>query len=268
MSRLVLISNKQCDGKDLACAGQTLAADAEPGLWLGWNGDVQNFAQRPISCRQGTGYDQVTFPLSIEEFRRHYQGYYHDGLWPVFHNQPEKAHFTPENYRAYRQLNRRFADIACEHLCPGDIVCIDDYQLLPCAQALKEQGLLNACAFFFHLPFPSAALLRRIPEHRQLIASLLFYDLIGFTTPRRSQRLSQLPGGRVPAGDAARRSDPGQRASVRHRHFPRRHQRQAGLLIYGGAPFRRAVLFRRDLFLPPYCHHHALFHFPDIAIKK
>lgn len=46
MSRLVLISNKQCDGKDLACAGQTLAADAEPGLWLGWNGDVQNFAQR------------------------------------------------------------------------------------------------------------------------------------------------------------------------------------------------------------------------------
>ena len=43
-------------------------------------------------------------------------------------------------------------------------------------------GLLNACAFFFHLPFPSAALLRRIPEHRQLIASLLFYDLIGFTT--------------------------------------------------------------------------------------
>ena len=42
----------------------------------------------------------MTFPLSIEEFRRHYQGYYHDGLWPVFHNQPEKAHFTPENYRA------------------------------------------------------------------------------------------------------------------------------------------------------------------------
>lgn len=182
MSRLVLISNKQCDGKDLACAGRTLAADAEPGLWLGWNGDVQNFAQRPIHCRQHAGYDQVTFPLSIEEFRRHYQGYYHDGLWPVFHNQPEKAHFTPENYRAYRQLNRRFADIACEHLCPGDIVCIDDYQLLPCAQALKEQGLLNDCAFFFHLPFPSAALLRRIPEHRQLIASLLFYDLIGFTT--------------------------------------------------------------------------------------
>ena len=74
MSRLVLISNKQCDGKDLACAGRTLAADAEPGLWLGWNGDVQNFAQRPIHCRQDAGYDQVTFPLSIEEFRRHYQG--------------------------------------------------------------------------------------------------------------------------------------------------------------------------------------------------
>ena len=68
MSRLVLISNKQCDGKDLACAGQTLAADAEPGLWLGWNGDVQNFAQRPISCRQRAGYDQVTFRCRSRSF--------------------------------------------------------------------------------------------------------------------------------------------------------------------------------------------------------
>ncbi|MEX0633848.1 hypothetical protein M8494_25135 [Serratia ureilytica] len=58
----------------------------------------------------------------------------------------------------HRQLNRRFADIACEHLCPGDTVCIDDHQHCP-APALKGAGLLNACAFFFHLPFPSAALL-------------------------------------------------------------------------------------------------------------
>ncbi|WP_241176754.1 hypothetical protein, partial [Serratia marcescens] len=86
---------------------------------------------------------------------------------------------------------------------------------------------------------------------------------------RRSQRLSQLPGGRVPAGDAARRSDPGQRAYFRHRYFPRRHQRQAGLLIYGGAPPSGAPFyFAAIYFYRLYCHHHALFHFPDIAIKK
>jgi trehalose 6-phosphate synthase len=39
---------------------------------------------------------------------------------------------------------------------------------------------LNPCAFFFHLPFPSAALLKQIPEHHGLIGSLFFYDLIGF----------------------------------------------------------------------------------------
>ena len=154
MSRLVLISNKQCDDKDLACATQALSPDSQSdddrGLWLGWNGDVQNFGDaplRPVSYQHRSGYEQVTFPLSTEEFHFHYQGYYHDGLWPVFHNHPEKAHFTPENYRAYRQLNRHFADIACEYVCPNDIICIDDYQLLPCGQALKEQGLLNPCAF-------------------------------------------------------------------------------------------------------------------------
>ena len=41
----------------------------------------------------------------------------------------------------------------------------------------------------------AAALLRRIPEHRQLIASLLFYDLIGFTTTDdRNAFLSCLAG--------------------------------------------------------------------------
>lgn len=52
MSRLVLISNKQCDSKDLACATQALssvdASDDEQGLWLGWNGDVQNFGAAPL----------------------------------------------------------------------------------------------------------------------------------------------------------------------------------------------------------------------------
>ena len=203
MSRLVLISNKQCDG-DLACAGQTLAADAEPGLWLGWNGDVQNFAQRPISCRQRAGYDQVTFPLSIEEFRRHYQGYYHDGLAGVPQPAGEGA-FHAGKLRAYRQLNRRFADIACEHLCPGDTVCIDDYQLLPCAQALKEQAAERLRVLLPPaVPVGGAAAAHPGTSPADRLAAVLRSDRLYHH--RRSQRLSQLPGGRVPAGDAARRS--------------------------------------------------------------
>jgi hypothetical protein len=251
MSRLVLISNKQCDGKDLACAGQTLAADAEPGLWLGWNGDVQNFAQRPISCRQGTGYDQVTFPLSIEEFRRHYQGYYHDGLWPVFHNQPEKAHFTPEKLPRLPAAEPPF----CRYRLRAPVPRRHRLHRRLSAAALRPGAEGARAAERLRVLLPPAVLVGGAaaahpgtsPTDR--FAAVLRSDRLYHHG--RSQRLSQLPGGRVPAGDAARRSDPGQRASVRHRHFPRRHQRQAGLLIYGGAPFRRAVLFRRDLFLPP-----------------
>ncbi|RTF93400.1 hypothetical protein D9B71_18735 [Serratia marcescens] len=149
--------------------------------WLAYNPDPETALLR-------YGYSSMTTPTTLYELNM-------DSGERTMLKQQEVKNFTPENYRAYRQLNCRFADIACEHLCPGDIVCIDDYQLLPCAQALKEQGLLNACAFFFHLPFPSAALLRRIPEHRQLIASLLFYDLIGFTTTDdRNAFLSCLAG--------------------------------------------------------------------------
>jgi len=40
-------------------------------------------------------------------------------------------------------------------------------------------------------------------------------------------------------------------------------------LIYGGAPPSGAPFyFAAIYFYRFYCHHHALFHFPDIAIKK
>lgn len=187
MSRLVLLSNKHCDASDIIAAVQDYAldtlADDSQGLWLGWDSNVENFADaagRPVQVRHSHGYELVTFPFSTREFHYHYQGYYHDGLWPVFHNRPELAHFTPENYQAYCQVNRQIAAIASEYICPSDLICIDDYQLLPCGAALKEQGLLNPCGFFFALPFPTVPLLKNIPQHRELVASLLYYDLIGF----------------------------------------------------------------------------------------
>ncbi|WP_422396511.1 trehalose-6-phosphate synthase [Serratia odorifera] len=77
------------------------------------------------------------------------KGYYHDGLWPVFHQRPELAHFSAENYQAYCQISQHIAAIACDYVCPSDLICVDDYQLLPCGAALKQQGLLNPCGFFF-----------------------------------------------------------------------------------------------------------------------
>ncbi len=68
MSRLVLISNKQCDGKDLACAGQIAGGRRRAVAVARLERRRAEFAQRPISCRQRAGYDQVTFPLSIEVF--------------------------------------------------------------------------------------------------------------------------------------------------------------------------------------------------------
>ncbi|MFA1239180.1 trehalose-6-phosphate synthase [Serratia odorifera] len=187
MSRLVLISNKHCDANDIVAAANDYSltdwVDEHQGVWLGWNGDVQTFAEaeyRPIDDHQRDGYQFVTFPFSAREFHYHYQGYYHDGLWPVFHQQPELAHFSAENYQAYCQISQHIAAIACDYVCPSDLICVDDYQLLPCGAALKQQGLLNPCGFFFALPFPSVPLLKTIPQHRELMASLFYYDLIGF----------------------------------------------------------------------------------------
>ncbi len=133
------------------------------------------------------------------------------------------------------------------------------------AQRLPPQTIAERLGALLRLGGAAAAHPGTSPADR--VAAVLRFDR--FYHHRRSQRLSQLPGGRIPAGDAARRSDPGQRASVRHRHFPRRHQRQAGLLIYGGAPpsgapFYFAVIYFHRI----YRHQNRLFYFLNIAIKK
>ncbi|VDZ53155.1 trehalose-6-phosphate synthase [Serratia odorifera] len=81
MSRLVLISNKHCDANDIVAAANDYSltdwVDEHQGVWLGWNGDVQTFAEaeyRPIDDHQRDGYQFVTFPFSAREFHYHYQG--------------------------------------------------------------------------------------------------------------------------------------------------------------------------------------------------
>src|SRR5438067_11299632 len=67
-------------------------------------------------------------------------------------------------------------------LLPEDVVWVHDDHLLPRGEALRQLDCRQPIGFFLHTPFPAAELLRILPNHRELAASLCAYDLVGFQT--------------------------------------------------------------------------------------
>ena len=46
----------------------------------------------------------------------------------------------------------------------------------------SQLGWKGPIGFFLHTPFPAAEMLRILPNHRELVAALCAYDLVGFQT--------------------------------------------------------------------------------------
>ncbi len=90
---------------------------------------------------------------------------------------PEEA-----DWKTYREVNRLFARAVAEQWRPGDLVWVHDYQLLLVPGILRELLPGARIGFFLHIPWPSAAILRILPQAGEILASLAAADCVGFHT--------------------------------------------------------------------------------------
>lgn len=159
---------------------------ASQGVWIGWPGcgpeaPIDELVER-FSAEQG--YTLKPVPLTEEEIEKYYRGFSNEALWPLFHDLLGNCIFSLDNYRAYDAVNRHFAKVTAEVSSDEDIVWIHDYQLISSGWYLRQLHPYRSLAFFLHIPFPSPDLYRRLPWGKQLLTSLLAYDLVGFQTLR------------------------------------------------------------------------------------
>lgn len=125
-------------------------------------------------------------PLFIESklYSRYYNGFSNATLWPLFHYFPYIVDFEDNNFSAYEEVNRMFADKILQIIRPGDILWVHDYQLMLVPEMVREQMPDLTIGFFLHIPFPSYEVFRLL--HRswkeRIIRGLLGADLIGFHT--------------------------------------------------------------------------------------
>ena len=187
MSRLVVVSNRVAPVKGKATAGglavAVLAAlRASGGLWFGWSGEV---SQSPTTTPALFHVGRVTYALvdlSTEDYDEYYNGFANRCLWPLFHYRADLASFDRRFYAGHLRVNAMMARELAPLLEADDLVWVHDFHLISLGQELRRLGSRHRIGFFLHIPFPAAEVLTVLPSHREIVAALFAYDLVGFQT--------------------------------------------------------------------------------------
>jgi trehalose 6-phosphate synthase len=209
MSRVIAVSNRvpAPDGAPAAGGLATALRSAlqeSGGLWFGWSGETVEGAVGEVSLREQDGISYATMDLNEADHHGYYEGYSNQILWPLFHNRVDLAVFERSAFDAYEIVNRQFAERLAPLLRPDDIIWVHDYHLIPLGEELRRLGCRQRIGFFLHTPFPPPELLVTLFNHKRLVHSLLFYDLVGFQAPEdlrsfRDYIVQELPDGEVAA---------------------------------------------------------------------
>lgn len=185
---MVFVSNRVADSsRDRKAGGLAVAVSealsASGGFWFGWSGKVSDTAEpaRP-QLRHRDGIALMTLDLTPQEHRGYYQGFANQCLWPLFHFRSDLVRYDGSYLDEYRRVNQRFAEALAPVLQAEDTVWVQDFHLLPLGAELRRRGCRQPLGFFLHVPFPPTEVVATLPGHRDLLGTLLAYDLIGFQT--------------------------------------------------------------------------------------
>jgi trehalose 6-phosphate synthase/phosphatase len=197
MSRLLLVSNRlpvtvKSEGGQLTvnpsagglATGLKGPHEKSGGLWVGWPGDVSKLteAQRVQLDTRLSELRCVPMHLTVAEVNRYYEGFSNRVLWPMFHYLLDRIPLHSRDWESYRKVNEKFADLVAQQYREGDLIWVQDYQLLLVPGMLRSRLPNARIGFFLHIPFPSSEIFRILPWREELLAGMLGADLVGFHT--------------------------------------------------------------------------------------
>jgi trehalose 6-phosphate synthase/phosphatase len=196
------------------------------GLWVGSGGTEDSPEIREI-LRRASGDNPYKFAplfLSEEEHSKFYEGFSNEIIWPLFHDLQSRCNFDPSYWDFYQRVNARFAEFVEQTSEAGDLIWIQDYQLMLVGKYLRERRPKARLAFFMHIPFPSPDIFAKLPWRQQVMENLLAHDLIGVQTGRDERNLiaclrSFVPGIRI-SGHGNGRFVESKRGSTHVEAFP------------------------------------------------
>lgn len=186
--------------------------------WTGWAGKEEpgkvergGLEEAMRSTTTSESYSVGVVSPSPENFKKWYEGYANQVLWPLFHGRPDliKQRGQAADWKGYLEVNKEYADqLVTDGIDSGDFLFIQDYHLMATATYLRELGVKQPLAHFLHIPFPSPEelTLKVLPQRDELLGHLLNYDLLGFQTDKYRDNFvanieAYVPGARVERED-------------------------------------------------------------------
>ncbi len=151
--------------------------------WVGWPGISAETPEDKLEISNHLKKSKFhPVFLTEEEIENYYEGYSNSTLWPLCHYFYNFIDHQALFWDTYEAVNKLFYEAALKIIEPGDIVWVQDYQLMLLPNMLRESGIDMSIGYFHHIPFPSYELFRILPERVALVNGLLGADLIGFHT--------------------------------------------------------------------------------------
>lgn len=195
MSKTIIVSNRlpiRIEKED----GQKVYKTSEGGLatglgsiykegkniWIGWPGISLEHEEEQEVEKELINRNMRPVFLTEDDVEDFYLGFSNQTLWPAFHYFIHHMRFVDEEWEAYYNANRKFADAVSKWLEPDDIIWVHDYQLMLVPEMIRKQFPNVTIGFFQHIPFPSYEVFRMIPWRKKLLNGVLGADYIGFHT--------------------------------------------------------------------------------------
>ena len=188
-ARLIIVSNRVAvpnSPRTPLAGGMAVAVKAalknRKGMWFGWSGKV---AEGPAKSPQAVDVNKVTYvliDLSKSDIQEYYNGLANSVLWPILHYRVDLQEFSRADASGYVRVNRMFADRLSALLNDDDVIWVHDYHLMLLGRELRSRGHRNRIGFFLHTPCAPPDILQTLPQHKEILGGLTYYDLVGFQT--------------------------------------------------------------------------------------
>src|SRR5271156_2658365 len=121
--------------------------------------------------------------LTEEQESGFYYGFSNEGLWALCHLAYVRPAFRPSDWRAYEEVNAKFADVvAAEANTDSPVVLIQDFHFALLPKLIRAKIPKATIALFWHIPWPNSETFGVCPWKREMLLHMLSADILGFHT--------------------------------------------------------------------------------------
>jgi trehalose-6-phosphate synthase len=121
--------------------------------------------------------------LTEAQEQGYYYGFSNEGLWPLCHLAYVRPAFRPSDWRAYEEVNAKFAEVvAAEASTDSPVVLIQDFHFALLPKLIRAKIPKATVALFWHIPWPNSETFGVCPWKREMLLHMLSADILGFHT--------------------------------------------------------------------------------------